>query len=289
MSSSQSTSVLDLHGESWRTWILRNLERNCTPASMFRKMVSGVWKRDNAAQALDEGLKHLGIDKAWRVPLPYIDSSANIVNGDGKPVRILCQTETPHAVLLDGVLSTDECKQLIEYAYSKGLKRSGVVNSDSGGIEEHQARTSSTVFFTRAETPLIDQLEQRLAKLTQWPIENGEGLQMQQYEPGQEYKAHYDWFDPANTGSSAHLKRGGQRVGTIVIYLQTPDLGGGTRFPKSGIEVMPNLGGAVFFVDMDTSGQPDENTLHAGTPVIQGTKLVLTYWQREGAFKAPVD
>ena len=56
------------------------------------------------------------------------------------------------------------------------------------------------------------------------------------YEEGQEYKPHYDWFDPNAPGSATHLANGGQRVGTTVIYLATADGGGSTSFPDSGLE-----------------------------------------------------
>lgn len=285
-STKAETAALDQHGAEWRQWILNNLAKNCAPSGMFERMVAGVWEHNRAAQAINEGLQELGINKPWLTPLPQVNNPTGLCNGDGQPIRVLCEIASPTARLLDGVLSPTECDQLIEYAYSKGLKRSGVVDGDSGSSQQHDARTSSSVFFTRAETPLINSLEERLAALTHWPIENGEGLQLLQYEPGQEYRAHFDWFNPKNPGSASHLKRGGQRVGTLVVYLQTPDAGGGTRFPKSGIEVMPNRGGAVFFTDLTVSGQPDENTLHAGTPVQQGTKIVLTYWQREGPFRS---
>ena len=283
------TSALDQHGANWRNWILNNLEKGCAPAGMFEKMVSGVWDRHTAVEALDEGLRQLKLHKPWRVALPEIHNPTQVYNGDGQLVRVLCQIELPHALLLDGILSDSECDQLINYAYSKGLKRSGVVDANSGKRSEHDARTSSSVSFTRSETPLIDNIEQRLAALTHWPIENGEGLQLLQYEPGQEYRAHFDWFNPKKTGSATHLKRGGQRVSTLVIYLQSPEAGGGTRFPKKGIQVLPNRGGAIFFNDLTISGQLDENTLHAGTPVQKGTKIVLTYWQREGTFRPDKD
>lgn len=277
--------AIDLHGQRWRKWILDNLQRNCSPTEMLNRMASGIWDREKAAQAIDEGLILLGLTKEWRKPLPAIKQSASVTNGDGQPVRVLSRFEKPHAVLLDQLLSAEECKALIDYAYSKGLRKSGVVDSGTGQSIEHHARTSTSVFFTRAETSLIDTLETRLANLTGWPIENGEGLQMLQYEPGQEYKAHYDWFNPENPGSALHLQRGGQRVGTTVVYLAIPEEGGGTRFPGSGIEVYPNAGGAIFFTDMDVSGEPDMTSLHAGTPVIKGTKIIVTYWQREGAFR----
>lgn len=283
----QQISSLDLHGIEWRNWILENLKKNCSPSSMFEKMVESTWDRSSASKALYEALEKLSKKSSWHAPLPQITNPTKIESSPGKEVRVLAQIESPHALVLDGVLTSEECEELIEYAYTKGLKRSNVVDGASGKNYEHDARTSSSVFFTRAETPLIDTIELRLAALTNWPIENGEGLQLLQYEPGQEYKAHFDWFDPKNPGSLEHLQRGGQRAGTMVIYLQAPKSGGVTRFPKSGVEVSPNQGGAVFFSDLKISGEPDEKSLHSSTPVTEGTKIVLTYWQRERAFVSP--
>ena len=34
--------------------------------------------------------------------------------------------------------------------------------------------------------------------LLNWPLENGEGLQVLHYRPGAEYKPHYDYFAPTS-------------------------------------------------------------------------------------------
>lgn len=276
-------SMLDKHGESWRQWVLDNLERRCEPGGMFDRMVQAVWTHDDAAQALDQGLAQLGLPAEWRATLPAI-APGDVVDALGQPVKVLARLDRPRAVLLDNVLGAQECEALIRYATDKGLKASGVVDRDTGESVAHQARTSSSVFFTRAETPLIAAIEQRLAALTGWPVANGEGLQVLRYEPGQQYKPHHDWFNPDNPGSAGHLQRGGQRVGTTVIYLSPAQSGGGTRFPKTGLEVLPRTGGAIFFANLDVAGRPDDLSLHAGTPVLEGTKVVMTYWQRERAF-----
>jgi prolyl 4-hydroxylase len=78
----------------------------------------------------------------------------------------------------------------------------------------------------------VKTIEARIARLVNWPLENGEGLQVLQYVPGTEYKPHYDYFDPAEPGTPTILKRGGQRVGTLVMYLNEPEKGGGTTFPN---------------------------------------------------------
>ena len=138
------------------------------------------------------------------------------------------------------------------------------------------------MFFGRGETPLCRRIEARIAALVNWPVANGEGLQVLHYVPGAEYKPHHDYFDPAQPGMASVLKRGGQRVGTVVMYLNTPQQGGGTSFPEVALEVAPIKGNAVFF-SYDRP-HPISRTLHAGAPVIAGEKWVATKWLREGEF-----
>jgi prolyl 4-hydroxylase len=116
-----------------------------------------------------------------------------------------------------------------------------------------------------------------------WPEENGEGLQILHYGPGAEYKPHYDYFDPAEPGTPTILRRGGQRVGTIVMYLAEPEKGGGTVFPDVHLEVGPRRGNAVFF--SYERAHPSTRTLHGGSPVLAGEKWIATKWLRERRFE----
>ena len=76
--------------------------------------------------------------------------------------------------------------------------------------------------------------------------------------------------------------RGGQRVATIVMYLNTPEAGGATIFPDVRLAVSPIKGNAVFF-SYDRP-HPMTHTLHGGAPVKAGEKWVATKWLREGVF-----
>src|SRR5260221_463913 len=78
------------------------------------------------------------------------------------------------------------------------------------------------------------------------------------------------------------LKRGGQRVASLVCYLNTPTSGGQTIFPDVQLDVAPIRGNAVFF-SYDRP-HPVTRTLHGGAPVIAGEKWVATKWLREGRF-----
>ena len=162
------------------------------------------------------------------------------------------------------------------------LARSETVVVQTGGNEVNPSRTSQGMFFGRGETPICQRVEARIAALLNWPVVNGEGLQVLHYRPGAEYKPHHDYFDPAQPGMAAVLQRGGQRVATLVMYLNTPQQGGGTVFPDVALEVAPIKGNAVFF----SYDRPHAatRTLHGGAPVIAGDKWVATKWLREGQF-----
>ena len=139
------------------------------------------------------------------------------------------------------------------------------------------------MFFQRGENELVERIERRIARLVNWPEENGEGLQILQYRPGAEYKPHYDYFDPNEPGTPTILRRGGQRVGTVIMYLAEPAKGGGTVFPDVHLEVGPKRGNAVFF--SYERPHPSTRTLHGGAPVLAGMKWIATKWLRERRFE----
>ena len=188
----------------------------------------------------------------------------------------------PRVIVFSGLLSAAECEELMALARRR-LARSQTVDNATGGTEVNEARTSEGMFFERGEFDVCRRVEQRIATLLAWPVENGEGLQVLRYRPGAQYRPHHDYFDPAEPGTPAVLQRGGQRVGTVVIYLNTPTRGGATTFPDVGLEVAPVRGNAVFF--SYERPHPDTRTLHGGAPVIEGEKWVATKWLRERRFE----
>jgi prolyl 4-hydroxylase len=200
---------------------------------------------------------------------------------DGHTVYQLSALRHPRVLVLGGFLSDEECDALMALAAPR-LARSETVDNGTGGSEVNAARTSDGMFFERGETPVIQRIEQRIADLLNWPVSHGEGLQVLRYRPGAEYKPHHDYFDPAHAGSKTILARGGQRVATLVMYLNTPTEGGATTFPDVGLDVMPVRGNAVFF-SYDRP-HPCTATLHGGAPVLAGEKWVATKWLRQDVF-----
>ena len=59
--------------------------------------------------------------------------------------------------------------------------RERMTEPTTGGNAVNAARTSEGMFFEPAEFPVCARLEARLARLLDWPAENGEGLQILRY------------------------------------------------------------------------------------------------------------
>jgi len=216
------------------------------------------------------------------VPGSHIAAGTPYVRAADREVKVVMSLKLPRVVVFADLVGEDECAELIALARTR-LARSETVETATGSNAVNPARTSDGMFFLPAEFPVCARLERRIAALLDWPVENGEGLQILRYGPGTQYQPHYDFFDPAESGTASILERGGQRVASIVCYLNTPEAGGATIFPDAGLEVAPVRGNAVFF-SYDRP-HPMTRTLHGGAEVSAGEKWVATKWMREGRFE----
>src|SRR5438132_8623282 len=101
------------------------------------------------------------------------------------------------------------------------------------------------MFFTLEETPFIAKLDQRISSLMSLPVPNGEGLQVLRYRPGGHTAPHFDFLQPSNAVNQASVTRSGQRVSTLIIYLNDVLSGGETIFPEVGLSITPRRGSGV--------------------------------------------
>ena len=193
-------------------------------------------------------------------------------------MKILCQN--PQVIVFDDFLTHDECQAIIGLAKPR-LLQSTVVNPQTGIREQHYARTSYGTHFSLCETPLITAIEEKIESVTNWPKNRAEGLQVLNYQIGGEYKPHFDYFDPALSGSHVHLREKGQRFATVLLYLNTPESGGETSFPRLGFSVFARAGTALFFSNVADDLTVDPRSEHASLPVTSGEKWIATKWLRE--------
>lgn len=280
----------------WLTWIQINLARGCTVQSMVDAMVRDHIDPEVAALAVRQVAAATagGIAESSRAEetvarafaAPNFPQTGKAIHTRDRDVSVRLRIAKPVIAVLDDLLSAAECDELIGLSVVK-IKRSTVVDPLTGEHKVIDDRDSFGTFFSINENDLIARLDRRIAEVMCWPVENGEGLQILNYKVGGEYKPHFDYFPPQDAGSRRHLANGGQRVSTMVIYLNDVEEGGETTFPSLNLSILPRKGSAVYFEYCDSRGQVDPLTLHAGAPVVAGEKWIATKWMRQSRYGNP--
>jgi len=204
------------------------------------------------------------------------------------------------------MLTKKQCERIIKIATPRLLK-SKVVDSKTGAEADDPIRTSFGASVTfKDDKILMAEIDEKISQISMLPPENSEQLQILRYTPGQKYDAHWDQFDNPVIHKE-FFANGGQRVATALFYLSDVEEGGETVFPKStawlhkpvventhslridstgfsacgsqGIAVKPKAGDVLFFWGVKPDGKTiDPNSMHAGCPVIRGTKWTATKW-----------
>lgn len=271
-------------------WLARHIAQGFTADALVLSMLRSGYDDAFARRAVAAAF---ALDSAGAAPAQPAQAETAMAgaptvyaaDGGDRRVPILFRLASPQVQLFQQLLSDDECDALV--ALSRGrLARSPVVNPDTGDENLIDARTSMGAMFQVAEHALIARIEARIAAVTGVPADHGEGLQILNYKPGGEYQPHFDYFNPQRPGEARQLSVGGQRIATLVIYLNTPEAGGATAFPRVGLEVAPVKGNAVYFSYLLPDGTLDDRTLHAGLPVAAGEKWIATKWLRERPYRS---
>ena len=158
------------------------------------------------------------------------------------------------------------------------------VSGDKGG-EESKRRSGKNCWVPHDYDDNTKSLAEKISRLVDIPLENAESFQIIYYGKTQEYAPHFDAWKLESERGKRCMKRGGQRLVTCLLYLNTVPEGGGTCFPKLGIEVPAVRGNMVVFHNcLAGSTQRHEKSLHGGTPVILGEKWACNLWFREKSY-----
>jgi prolyl 4-hydroxylase len=271
--------------ETLADWLKLQIARGCSLESMIEAMqnvgYTAVHARSTVIKAFYDAelntvtpTPNLATIAAWqkvaknRVEMPNF-----------KPVMCL---KSPRLMVFDNILSNAECDTLIALSEAKMLT-STVVDPTTGQHVPHPERISRGTHLDYQSSKVVIEIESRITKLFGFALNQQEAIQILHYKVGGEYKPHYDFFPPANAGSQAAIKLAGQRLATFIMYLNTPEAGGTTDLPNIGLSVTAKKGSAVYFENIAPNGNPDNNTLHAGMPVLAGEKWIATKWLRERA------
>lgn len=271
----------------WHRWIAEALAAGSPPADLLATMTEHQFDervaRDAIADALFGSAAPAATAAAGPVEFRSRLAPGHVLHAPDRAVRVIARVARPVVAVLDQVLDDAECDAFREMAMAR-LARSSVVSPDSGANTVMDIRTSEGAYFHRAENPLVQRIDARVSALMGLPEEHGEGLQVMRYGVGGEYVPHFDYFAPDQKGSASHIATGGQRVSTLIMYLNDVEAGGETIFPRIDFSYVPKKGQGLYFEYADAQGALDPLSLHGGAPVQRGEKWIVTKWMRERAF-----
>ena len=199
-----------------KDWIKQTLKSGVNPESIVAAMVKKGFDQTFAYSTMLRILNKQTLETVDGNQSPYtyeainITKNKNSITTSDREIKVLMKMDKPFITYLDNVLSIEECDQLIQLSRNR-LQPSEIIDPITGEKKAVPGRTSKGAYYDLNETSLISTIENRIAEITSQPIEHGEGLQVLNYDIGEEYKAHFDYF-PAN---QVDMEKGGQRVATF--------------------------------------------------------------------------
>lgn len=203
--------------------------------------------------------------------------SGNRVDLGDRSGAIVFSMQRPRIALIDAFLDDEECAALIECGADR-LEPATVFELSDGSRKVSTYRTSWHAKAERAKDRMVSRIEARTSRLAGLPNCHGELIEVIRYQQGQMYRPHWDWFDPETEGGRSRIAALGQRVATVILYLNDGFEGGSTVLSRIGLDVRPKKGSALFFCNVDETGHVNRWTLHAGAPILAGEKWIATRW-----------
>lgn len=185
-----------------------------------------------------------------------------------------------HPRVVSNVLTPEECTYLIDKA-TPMFSRSTVVGVE--GIDS--SRTSQTAWIPKSD-PVAQKVFTKALEFIGKTMAECEDLQVVKYEPGTYYREHHDACCDGSQGCIDFEKEGGQRVATLLVYLNSEFTDGETHFPNLDLKLKADPGSAILFRPLGTEeAKCHPKALHAGLPISSGVKYVCNAWVRENKFR----
>ena len=127
-----------------------------------------------------------------------------------------------------------ECDKIIEYGKSRIEKAK--VASSYGENKYHKGRTNSSCAFNEPfdlELKGVREfIKSYISEKTNLPIENQEQIGILNYQIGEYYDTHGDFFEKDDVELEEYKLAGGQRLYSILIYLNDVEEGGELEYPN---------------------------------------------------------
>uniref|UniRef100_A0A147BV12 procollagen-proline 4-dioxygenase n=1 Tax=Ixodes ricinus TaxID=34613 RepID=A0A147BV12_IXORI len=253
---------------------------------------------DSEAQLFQEVLPEVQEDQSYKrlcrgevLRSPKMDSQLRCRYYKGQdgffalqPIKLEEVNLKPYIIVMHDVVQDKDIEDLMEFAEPL-LERSTTDNGSE--VMPSPERTSSTAWLNEDDAPIAVRMNSYLRALlgmgTSDIDEEAEAYQLANYGTGGHFLPHHDFFQDNlhayNSSADYYLQHGrGDRIATLMIYMTDVEAGGATVFPSLGIRLTPKKGDAAFWWNLKASGEGDRLTMHAGCPVLYGSKWIANKW-----------
>ena len=198
------------------------------------------------------------------------------------PLVLTPDARSPLVAAAAPVITSDWCDYLIG-RLGRDLS-AAKVNLPDGTVHPHRMRSNALSQVSLGRLDALTALTwSRVAAQCRVAVPHCEWPNLLRYLPGQQYDDHFDFIDPEIPAFRPELDIRGQRVRTMLLYLNDDYDGGATDFPTLGTAHQGRSGGLLTFANVRDDGSPDRRMLHAGRPCTRGTKWLLSIWARDRA------
>ena len=273
-----------------QAWITAQSALGRTRQSIFKSMLDAGWLAVSASLALrltDEENAAFGVPllaellkSVVALPLSVLDADSNMVDAGDKWVQVLAHQNNLQKVVFGNLLSSAECDTLIEQAKQRLLP----------ALIGEALPSCQGMVFERSENAVLQRIEARIAKLLNWPAQNGEGLQILHY-PARPSEVLLEDSDARNSQTqnqpfapltgvrvSGLPMRAGRRVAVVAIYLSQPDAACLSDWKELDMTTQLRRGNALF----ESYPTPDPNAaLPHSFKLPQDSAWIAIKWLRE--------
>ena len=203
--------------------------------------------------------------------------------------KLTMVSDDPYICYIDNFLTPEECDFMISKSIGKmSNARVSYIDSEKDKYEsKYKGRTNKSYWMDHYKYPESLALCNKIADLLECDYKHFEKFQMIHYGVGEEYKYHYDGYDKHEKEKyEKYCKERGNRLLTVLVYLNDVEEGGETGFSKikkydGTIKIKAKKGRMVVFHNLHSNGEIHRETMHAGLPVIKGEKWAFNLWLRE--------
>ena len=223
----------------------------------------------------------------------------------------------PLVIYVHSLISPAEITWLLETAETR-FAPSKVVNY--GESKHHFSRTSTSAGLPLDDPAVVCVLNRARNFMGTMMRDGWDDMGMPQlvrYTAEQNFDFHHDWYDAPQKATDGSNRKW-NRLATFFAYLDGNCTGGETAFPHvkgavpqsprqepawvgrrvnakgeedirplwrthelGGLTFRPVPGNAIFWVNLHTNGTGDTRTVHAGLPLVEGTKTAMNIWPRQ--------